>query len=223
MICANFGQSPSMKLPIKGSIRDRMEIISPLVRQGKILDLGIVDSRRQKHSSDDRHESKTATSLHAAIKALNSDLLGVDIDEEGVGLLQEAGYNVKAADVITMDLPDKYDTIMAGDIIEHLPNPGAFLANMAQHLSKDGNLIITTPNPFFVKQAWKIWRYNRPQVHEEHTCWFCPITLSNLCTMSGLKVREIYWIRKPGQWIRTGPQYIRNHFSSSFLLVAGIS
>jgi len=209
-----------MALPFNGVIKDRMKVIDPLVRNQKTLDLGVVDSRRQKYASGDRYETKTATSLHNAIHTLNSQVLGIDIDEAGVNLLSESGFNVQVNDVMTMDLGYRYDTIIAGDIIEHLPNPGAFLSNMVRHLEPNGTLVITTPNPFYVKQAWKIWRYNRPQVHEEHTCWFCPTTLTNLCHMSGLRVTSIYWIQKRGQWIRTGPQHLRDHFSASFMLLA---
>ena len=136
----------------------------------------------------------------------------------------ENGFNAKTADVITMDLGEQFDCIVGGEIIEHLPNPGHFLSNMRKHLKDGGTLIITTPNPFYIKQTWKIWRYNRPSVHEEHTCWFDPITLCNLCAMSGLEVIDIYWVRsRKRQFLKVWPSLLRNYFSHSFMILAKIS
>lgn len=207
-------------LPFKGAVKDRMSVIAPLVKGRKTLDLGVVDSRRQRDSTDVRLAKKSATSLHTALRKLNDQVVGVDIDRQGIEILLKANFKVRVADVVTMNLGEKFETIVAGDIIEHLSNNGQFLENMARHLNDDGTLIITTPNPFHIKQVWKIWHYNRPQVHEDHTCWFCPLTLSNLCDRSGLRVTSIYWIQKPGQWLRTGPKYLRSYFSNSFMLLA---
>lgn len=207
-------------LEFVGSINDRMEVIAPLVGGGNVLDMGIVDSRRGKRDTESRLESKTATSLFKQICDLNKNTLGVDIDEEGVELLKAQGFNTQHADVITMDLGQKFDTIVAGELIEHLPNAGAFLENMAKHLTPDGTLVITTPNPFYSKQTWKIWRYNEPSVHEEHTCWFDPITLSTLCRMSGLDPFEIYWVQKQHGSLKALPARFRSYFSRSFIILA---
>jgi len=209
-----------LSLPFKHSVKDRMEVIGPLVTGSKTLDLGVVDSRTQKDATAARLTVKGATSLHAAIREFNDDVLGVDIDSESIDILSGLDYKVKVADVITMQLGEKFETIIAGDIIEHLDNAGQFLCNLAEYLTDEGVLVITTPNPFYIKQTWKIWRYNRPQVHEAHTCWFCPGTLTNLCSRCGLKVTAIHWIRRPGQWIRTWPKHLRDYFSNSFMLLA---
>jgi len=197
-----------------------MTIIAPLVREGAILDMGIVDSRRGKRDTSSRLERKTATSLFKQICDLNRNTMGVDIDGEGISILKEMGFNTRHEDVITMDLGQKFDTIVAGELIEHLPNAGAFLENMVKHLNPDGRLVITTPNPFYSKQTWKIWRYGEPSVHEEHTCWFDPITLSGLCRMSGLEPVETYWIQKRKALLKTLPAKLRGYFSHSFILVA---
>jgi SAM-dependent methyltransferase len=43
-------------------------------------------------------------------------------------------------------LSTKFDTIIAGEIIEHLDNPTNFLKFCYNHLNKGGFLILTTPN-----------------------------------------------------------------------------
>ena len=203
----------------KTTITDRMDIIGPRVANRKTLDLGIVDSRRARKGTKEKLE-KFPSFLFSKICTINPEATGVDIDAEGINLLRAQGYNTVVADVITMDLGEKFQTIVAGEIIEHLANPGLFLSNMKQHLTDDGVVIITTPNPFYAKQAWKILHYKRPSVHEEHTCWFDPITLTNLCRMSGLEPVEGYWIQPRASSIKTFLRYIRRYFSHSFMVVA---
>lgn len=202
------------------TITDRMEVIAPLVQTGKVLDLGVVASRRARRDTEDQIKRHYPNMLFRRISEINPGCLGIDIDEKGVEILREQGYNTKAADVITMDLDERFDTIVAGEIIEHLPNAGQFLTNMARHLNEQGTLVITTPNPFYSKQSWKIWRYNRPQVHEEHTCWFDPITLCNLCRMSGLEPYEIYWVQAKANAVKALPSRLRSYFSHSFMVLA---
>jgi SAM-dependent methyltransferase len=43
---------------------------------------------------------------------------------------------------------EEFDTIIAGELIEHLPNYCAFLDECAKVLRKGGVLIISTPNPY---------------------------------------------------------------------------
>jgi SAM-dependent methyltransferase len=205
-------------LPFKDVITNRMAVIGPLVTGKKVLDLGVVDSRRQKFGTKDRLEKKTNL-LFKDIHALNPDVLGLDIDGEGVKILAESGFNVVEGDATSADLNRQFDTIVAGEIIEHLENPGMFLRNMARHLAPNGVMVITTPNPFYAKQTWKIWRYNEPQVHEEHTCWFDPVTLSRLCDMCGLTVREIHWVREKSLGLKNWKAAFRTYFSENFLMV----
>ena len=40
----------------------------------------------------------------------------------------------------------KFDVIVTGEILEHLPNQGLFLENAERHLKKKGVQILTTPN-----------------------------------------------------------------------------
>ncbi|MBN2331870.1 MAG: class I SAM-dependent methyltransferase [Deltaproteobacteria bacterium] len=206
-------------LNFKAPITDRMAVIRPFVAQGSVLDLGVVDSRRLRHDTLDRL-AKKPNLLFRQICEINVQAFGVDIDDEGIEILRQQGFHVQTADVVTMSLEQRFDTIIAGEIIEHLDNPGQFLRNMGRHLTPTGTLIISTPNPFYCKQIWKILRRNQPSVHEEHTCWFDPSTLSHLCRMSGLDPYAIYWLQSKKQLFKTWPQFFRTYFSHSFMVLA---
>jgi len=210
-----------IQLKIERTIKDRMEIIAPLVRGRKTLDLGVVDSRRDRQETAQRLEEKSASLLFRRICEINPDTIGIDIDEGGVEILRQQGFNTRIADVMTMDLGQRYDAIIAGELMEHLANPGLFLGNMAKHLTPEGTLVITTPNPFYFGHVWKIWRYGWPRVHEEHVCWFDPLTLWRLCCGSQLDPYAVYWIRPSGMNVlKTWPQFLRGYFAQSFLLLA---
>jgi SAM-dependent methyltransferase len=202
----------------------REEVILPYTRSGNVLDVGVVDSRRAEESTHRRLDRFEASSLHAAIRRENPDVLGVDIDGEGVDILRERGYDVVCADVETMDLGRRFDTVVAGEVIEHLPNPGRALLSLRRHLVPSGHLILTTCNPFYVVQLEKILKYGDVQVHEEHTAWFDPRTLGHLLTISGFTVKCMYWIRRtPHAWWKVWPARLRNYFTPTFLLVAGLA
>jgi len=44
--------------------------------------------------------------------------------------------------------PASFDTIVAGELIEHLENPAAFLRGCRTILKDSGKLLLTTPNPY---------------------------------------------------------------------------
>src|SRR5687768_15307448 len=169
------------------TVADRFDVIHPHVAHGSILDLGCVDARTDRHTAEQRIERKPNLLLRR-IAEVNKDTTGVDIDPEGVRVLNELGYKAVIGDVETMDLGQKYDAIVAGEIIEHLENPGLFLRNMHRHLKPGAPLIISTPNPFYQGQVWKIWRYGQPANHAEHTHWQDPVTLTQLMDRTGYDV-----------------------------------
>jgi 2-polyprenyl-3-methyl-5-hydroxy-6-metoxy-1,4-benzoquinol methylase len=202
------------------TIRDRFEIIEPYVRGDcRVMDLGCVDARHARHNSTTRIEYK-ANLLHKRIAEVNPRVLGVDIDREGISVLKSKGFNVTVADVQTMDLDRQFDTVVAGEIIEHLENPGGFLRNMHQHLRPGGVIIISSPNPFYAGSSWKIWRYGKPAVHEEHVSWQDPTTLTQLLKRTGFEPIEGYWIQPIPKLFKTWKRLLRPYFSHSFMIVA---
>jgi SAM-dependent methyltransferase len=201
------------------TVTDRFVAIEPHIRTGSILDLGCVDSRPARDSAQGRLERKPDM-LFLRIVEINPDTLGIDLDPEGIALLQSMGFKAQAADVETMDLGRQFDTIVAGELIEHLENPGLFLRNMRRHIKPDGRLIISTPNPFYQGQVWKIWRYGRPMVHEDHTNWQDPMTLIHLLHRTGFESAECFWVQPSRSIFKTFKRHLRAYFSHGFMLIA---
>lgn len=201
------------------TVPDRFPVIEQYIRQGAILDLGCVDARTQKETSQSRIDHKPNLLFKRMVET-NKDTLGIDIDAEGVEVLKKMGYQAAVGDVETMDLGRQFDTIVAGEIIEHLENPGLFLRNMRRHLKPGGVLIVSTPNPFYQGQVWKIWRYGNPAVHEDHTNWQDPTTLHALLKRTGFEVIDGYWVQPPRSAIKTWKRLMRPYFSHGFMTLA---
>lgn len=202
------------------TVRDRFEILEQYVRGREVMDLGCVDARPARHDAKARIEYKVNL-LHKRIAEINPDVLGVDIDPDGAAVLNSQGFNVIVANVETMDLGRKFDTIVAGEIIEHLENPGAFLRNMRKHVKPDGVIIITTPNPFYAGSTWKIWRYGRPAVHEDHMGWQDPTTLGQLLRRTGFEPFDGYWVQPAASsMLKTWKRVLRPYFSHTFMILA---
>ena len=141
-----FGQIADIPTAVTN---DRLSILRERVRGKTALDLGCCGTKRG--ISHSRYQY-----LHHTLVKEAGEILGVDIDEAVIVAMKAEGFNVQADDAETMNLGRRFQVIIAGDIIEHLPNPGLFLTNMHRHLEDDGELLITTPNPFKFKQVLKI-------------------------------------------------------------------
>lgn len=84
----------------------------------------------------------------------------------------------------------RFDVILAGDIIEHLNNPGAFLGEL-RACGPDPELLITTPNAFGLKLALRNFLGVADDSHE-HTYLFSPLVLRNLLLRYGFSDLQFY-------------------------------
>src|SRR5207249_3561087 len=87
-------------------------------------------------------------------------------------------------------LTERFDTIVAGELIEHLANPGRFLDCARQHLADGGRVVLSTPYPFSLHyMLYAFYKYPKTCQNPEHACWFCPQTMKVLGERHGFRVR----------------------------------
>lgn len=136
--------------------------------------------------------------LHLDLQKTASELYGFDFDQEGIDTLAAAGVpNLYRADLEQLDqveLDRKFDVIIAGEMIEHLLNPGLFLNGIKRFMHPGTELVITTVNAY---AAVRMFPYalrgkggvNEP-VHPDHVAYYSYKTLSKLVQNAGFDVAD---------------------------------
>jgi hypothetical protein len=138
--------------------------------------------------------AKAGILLHQSLLAAGSDVVGLDLDQNGVDFFNSNGLGpCIAGNVETISLAEvggkPFDVILAGEIIEHVENPGLFLRSCLPLIAKDGILIITTINAYCL---FRIARYlfGREVVHEDHNYYFSARVLERLTSRCGYVTKE---------------------------------
>jgi len=121
--------------------------------------------------------------VHGLLKNQAKDVYGVDISYGEDEVKPKDHYRKASAE--NFDFGVQFDVIFAGDLIEHLSNPGLFLDSCARNLRKDGRLIITTPNCFNLYNVAEKFIKSEPEVNSDHTFYFNRTVLEKLLEKNG--------------------------------------
>lgn len=120
---------------------------------------------------------------HALLKAKTTHLYGLDLEFDTT---EYPPPHYLEASAESFAFPEPFDLIFAGDLIEHLSNPGLFLDSCRRALKSGGRLVITTPNAFnFFTLIEKI-THEEPNVNKDHTLYFNPRVMAVLFEKNGL-------------------------------------
>lgn len=166
-------------------IPDRLDVIKRYCAGKTVLDLGCVDHVAQQETGD--------VWMHKVIKSVAKEVVGVDFETEEVETLQQKGYDIVVGNVETVALNKQFDVCTAGELIEHLSNPGLFLENMHRHLCDGGMLIMTTPNAFSIRYHFSHLFHGRGSINPQHTFYYDYFTLRELCERHGFNLVESYY------------------------------
>ncbi|MBV9159686.1 MAG: class I SAM-dependent methyltransferase [Candidatus Kaiserbacteria bacterium] len=125
---------------------------------------------------------------HALLKARAADVYGLDLalDPE-----YENNDHYRAANAEEFEFPISFDVIFAGDLIEHLSNPGRFLERCRTSLKSGGRLILTTPNTFNLFNMTEKLTKREPTVNPDHTMYLNEKTLRQLLSKNGMQVADV--------------------------------
>ncbi len=123
--------------------------------------------------------------LHFELEKLCGDLWGLDADQEGIDILTEHGSRqILRGDLEKLhevDINGKFDVIIAGEIIEHLNNPGLFLNGVKRFMAPDSVLLLTTINAYcsfrFFYYGARGKRGKAEPVHPDHVAYYSYSTL----------------------------------------------
>jgi 2-polyprenyl-3-methyl-5-hydroxy-6-metoxy-1,4-benzoquinol methylase len=150
-----------------------------------VLDLGCIQHNPENY--------KSKYWLHKALYEVSKEVKGLDFYEEGVNYLKNKNYDVFIDNAENFDTGEKYDVIVAGDLIEHLENLWGFLESCKKHLHNDGKLLISSPNPWYWRNIAKVFYLGQVSTNPEHTLWMCPTVLGQLVNRHGMKLRKWHY------------------------------
>jgi hypothetical protein len=179
----------------KFELVQRVEFIKKVSAGKKVLHLGCTNYPYTKDSIANE------MLLHLELKKIAGDLYGFDFDQAGIEILKKAGVeNLYRADLEKLEevpLSETFDVIIAGEMIEHLSNPGLFLKGIQRFMNERTSLVITTINAY---SALRFLLYglrgkggkNEP-VHPDHVYYYSYKTLSLIVQRENLLVREFYF------------------------------
>jgi 2-polyprenyl-3-methyl-5-hydroxy-6-metoxy-1,4-benzoquinol methylase len=165
------------------------EYLSEFVKGENVLDLGCVE-----HSAS---SEESEFWLHRHLVRSAKSVLGLDIVEGDVEALRKRGYNIICADATTVSLDKTFDVVVAGELIEHVINPGGLLTNMRRHLNENGRLIITTPHTFYLINSLIGFFSAGPKYwHPDHVAWYCPYVLKSMLHKTGYEMEACYYFNR---------------------------
>lgn len=136
--------------------------------------------------------------LHARLAEAAREIWGLDADPAGLEALRALGFgNLVAGDLERLDaapLDRAFQVVVAGEVIEHLSDPGLFLRGVRRFLSDDGALVVTTVNAYaafrFAQYATRGQGGANEPVHPDHVAYYSHATLGRLL------VRERYRVER---------------------------
>jgi 2-polyprenyl-3-methyl-5-hydroxy-6-metoxy-1,4-benzoquinol methylase len=166
-------------------IAERIWFLEDRCRGRRVLDIGCVA-----HDVARMHSSGW---LHGRLAAAAATCVGVDVLAEGIEAMARQGY-----DVVRHDLHDglgplaervPFDVIVAGELIEHVEDLAMLFEVATEVLATDGQLIITTPNPYAphrVRAAQRgiVWE------NVDHIMYAFPSGIAELAERHGLVLGE---------------------------------
>lgn len=169
---------------------DLMGFIEQQVHNKRVLDIGVAE-----HSVD---YIERDTWKHGKINASAKYCLGIDILEPLVDELKTRGFNVKCVDATSeIDLNERFEVIYIGDVIEHVNNPVDLLSFAARHLTADGKILVSTPNPFSRKFFRRFKKANGAMlINLDHVFWITPTQALEIARRAGVKLSAYHLIKK---------------------------
>lgn len=141
---------------------------------------------------------RAGTLLHSRLQAVASRVVGFDADAPGLAELERLGvpdlHEANLERLEEMALDETFDVIVAGEIIEHLSNPGRFLHGVRRFMRPDSALVVTTINAYcglrFAQYAVRGRGGVAEPVHPDHVAYYSHATLARLLQRHGFHVDE---------------------------------
>jgi len=176
---------------MKPKITERMDYILEACRGRQVLHLGCANAPYTEE------EIARDNLLFTHVDKVAATQYGIDLSPDGIAILRARGFgNLAVADIEALPEPPPFadidfDIVLAGDTIEHLTNPGAFLLGVRRYLQRPASrLLLTTVNAYCAYRFFYSLLTGREGVHPGHTCYFSAKTLTALLARCGYGIED---------------------------------
>lgn len=191
----------------------RQRFLEDYVKGKTVLDLGSVEHDLYR---DNIQKGKW---LFASLQKNARRIVGVDFLQQAIDELTRQGYDIRYGDVENLgqlQVDEQFDLIIAGELIEHLPNPGRFLQSISKFMSPKTELVLTTPNAFgFIRFTDALIR--RERTRTDHMAYYSTNTLGQVLQAHGYEVKEhLFYSFISGKKRSVFLSYIRKFWFSLF-------
>ena len=198
-----------MKRPIK--LVDRLDLIKTIAKDSSVLHLGCTNWPYTRDAID------ADMLLHTRLSETARELYGFDFDQEGIDILASQGFTnlfrVNLEELPAVELNKQFDVIIAGEMIEHLNNPGLFLEGIKRFMKPGGRLVLTTINAYAGMRFFVYGLRGRggvvEPVHPDHVAYYSYATLKLLVERHGFQLSE-FMFYDIGREHRPGNGRLRN-------------
>jgi SAM-dependent methyltransferase len=185
-----------LRLPL---IEDRESFLVNLARDHvRVAHIGCTDSPYTCHSLDN------GRLLHSRLVEV-ADVTGFDIDEESITILRQRFPRDRfvctdiTEDVSAEDM-GQYDLVVAGEVLEHVPDQSSFLVGCMKLMAPAGRLCVSVPNACSPKIGIRTL-LGRESVHPDHRVYYGPRTLHRSLRGVGLQCDQLLsYFAEPGRW-----------------------
>jgi len=164
---------------------DKLDWVTDLCRAKRVLDLGAYDE-----TAVDLKEG-TGWWLHGRLFEVASAVVGVDNSPllPAEGLRTSERSRIVPGDILHLEdvaLDEPPEVVVAGELIEHVPDPVRFLQGLAGDPRFHGaTAVITTPNASAFHNFF-LGVFRRESTHHDHVAIHSYKTLNTLCRKAGL-------------------------------------
>ena len=166
---------------IRKTFARRLKRLERCVKPGHALDVGC------------------ATGFYMAeARARGWQVQGLDVSHFAIRYVRERfGYDVRQGTLLELEYPTNgYDLITMWDVIEHVPDPRAYVQKIAALLRPGGVFALATPDVYSLPARLTGRRWVGYKLSEEHVYYFSLQTLRRLLDDAGLDVIDSYPVGK---------------------------
>jgi SAM-dependent methyltransferase len=186
--CAHeMHEGERLRMPL---VRDRHAWLEQLAgtTTGEVAHLGCADSP---YTED---LLAAGVLLHARLVRV-ATVIGFDVDRAGLELLRAAlpGERFVEADIVAAARSEdrgRYALVIAGEVLEHVPDADAFLRACGSLLAPGGRLCVTVPNACCPKIGLRALA-GRESVHPDHRVYYGPRTLTRTLAGAGFNTDSL--------------------------------